>query len=204
MAVKSFTIYEEYFDLITLLDREEQKELIISIFEYMFNDKKPCLNESQMKIFKNLKRPLDISKNNSERRAKVKPKENQKETEKKPNQNQNNNQKKTHQDVIVVVNKEININTIINFIENNFNRTISSYELEQIEILIKDYTGEVVLYAFKKTLEAGKSSLNYTKGILKNWKQDNLRTLEDIKAQEIKKDEPVEEMFEYDWLNGEE
>ena len=136
MAVKSFTIYEEYFDLITLLDREEQKELIISIFEYMFNDKKPCLNESQMKIFKNLKRPLDISKNNSERRAKVKPKENQKETEKKPNQNQNNNQKKTHQDVIVVVNKEININTIINFIENNFNRTISSYELEQIEILI--------------------------------------------------------------------
>ena len=46
MAVKSFTIYEEYFDLITLLDREEQKELIISIFEYMFNDKKPCLNES--------------------------------------------------------------------------------------------------------------------------------------------------------------
>lgn len=204
MAVKSFTIYEEYFDLITLLDREEQKELIISIFEYMFNDKKPCLNESQMKIFKNLKRPLDISKNNSERRAKVKPKENQKETEKKPNQNQNNNQKKTHQDVIVVVNKEININTIINFIENNFNRTISSYELEQIEILIKDYTSEVVLYAFKKTLEAGKSSLNYTKGILKNWKQDNLRTLEDIKAQEIKKDEPVEEMFEYDWLNGEE
>lgn len=204
MAVKSFTIYEEYFDLITLLDREEQKELIISIFEYMFNDKKPCLNESQMKIFKNLKRPLDISKNNSERRAKAKPKENQKETEKKPNQNQNNNQKKTHQDVIVVVNKEININTIINFIENNFNRTISSYELEQIEILIKDYTSEVVLYAFKKTLEAGKSSLNYTKGILKNWKQDNLRTLEDIKAQEIKKDEPVEEMFEYDWLNGEE
>ncbi|MBR4672107.1 MAG: hypothetical protein IKO78_02760, partial [Bacilli bacterium] len=62
MSVKSFTIYEEYYDLITLLDEEEQKDLIMAIIEYMFKDKKPTLNDKQMKIFNNLKRPLDKSK----------------------------------------------------------------------------------------------------------------------------------------------
>lgn len=86
--MKSFTIFEEYFDLITLLPtKEEQQELLYMIAEYMFYDKKPELNDKQMKIFKNLKRPLDISKQQSKRRTKKEPKKNQKETEKKPEKN---------------------------------------------------------------------------------------------------------------------
>ena len=65
MAIKSFTIYEEYYDLITLLDREEQKELILAIFEYMFENKNPVLNDREFKIFNNLKRPLEKSKTKS-------------------------------------------------------------------------------------------------------------------------------------------
>ena len=86
--MKSFTIFEEYFDLITLLPtKEEQQELLYMIAEYMFYDKKPILNDRQMKIFRNLKRPLDISKQQSKRRTKKEPKKNQNETENKPQKN---------------------------------------------------------------------------------------------------------------------
>ena len=59
----SFTIYEEYMDLITLLKEKEQQELILAICKYMFYDKELNLNEDQMKIFKYLKKSLDKSKN---------------------------------------------------------------------------------------------------------------------------------------------
>ena len=62
MEVKSFTIYKEYYDLITLLPEKEQKDLILAIFKYMFEDIEPTLNNKQNKIFINLKRPLDVSK----------------------------------------------------------------------------------------------------------------------------------------------
>lgn len=63
--MKSFTIYEEYYDLITLLNKREQEELSLAILQYMFEDTEPTLNENQLKIFRNLKRPLDVSKNQS-------------------------------------------------------------------------------------------------------------------------------------------
>ncbi len=63
--MKSFTIYEEYYDLITLLNEEEQKNLLLSIFKYMFEDKIPNLTDRENKVFINLKRPLDKSKNQS-------------------------------------------------------------------------------------------------------------------------------------------
>ena len=39
MAVKSFAFYSEYYELITLLNEEEQKELSLAILNYMFDDK---------------------------------------------------------------------------------------------------------------------------------------------------------------------
>jgi len=116
--MNSFTIYKEYYDLITLLSEEEQQELLLAIAKYMFEDIEPNLSERQMKVFRNLKRPLDISKNNS-KRSKGNIKENQteeqtkKETENKPKTNQTNNQtvseKQTHQDVNVYVNVNGNV-----------------------------------------------------------------------------------------------
>lgn len=202
MAIKSFTIYQEYFDLITLLDREEQKEILLSIVEYMFEDKEPVLNNNQLKIFNNLKRPLDKSK----MKSKATSKQNQNEIKMKSKSNQNKNTS----DVIVNVNN-ININNILEFIENNFNRTISSYEYQQIIELVESYSNEIVLYAFQKTLDAGKTSLNYTKGILKHWKEDNLKTLTEIKNNEERiieeknplQKEDIELLENYDWINGE-
>lgn len=131
--MSGFTIYEDYYELITLLPEKEQGELLLSIAKYMFENVEPILNERQNKIFKNLKRPLDISKNNSKRRTKketkvetekkpkTKPKKNRKETEEEPKDKPNNkpkeNPRKTHQDVDVDVNNKNNITNYLEEIE---------------------------------------------------------------------------------------
>lgn len=188
MKVKSFTLYADNYELIDNLPEEAKAKVLVAISDYMFKDIEPSLNGMSYAIFINLKRILDKSKMKSkagsktkQNENKTKSKQNQNEIKTKSNEEQNKNKKETNQDVIV------NVNVIVNFIENNFNRTISSYEYEQIEILVEEYSSEIVLYAFQKTLEANKTSLNYTKAILKNWKEDKLDTLEKIKSSETKK-----------------
>ena len=79
-GIKSFTIYREYYELISLLDEKEQQELLLAITKYMFEDIEPVLNERQTKIFNNLKRPLIKSKEQSKRKTKKEPND-------KPNEN---------------------------------------------------------------------------------------------------------------------
>lgn len=119
--IKSFTIYDEYYDLITLLNEKDQQKLWLAIIRYMFEDIEPDLNSKQMKIFINLKRPLDVSKKNSLRsKGKGAPKGNsnasKKQTENKPKTNQNDNQKQTHQDVNV---SNYDNNYVVNVNKNN-------------------------------------------------------------------------------------
>ena len=192
MSVKSFTIYEEYYDLITLLDEEEQKDLIMAIIEYMFKDKKPTLNDKQMKIFNNLKRPLDKSKIKS----KATSKQNQNEIKMKSKQNQNEIKTKTHQDVNVIVN--VNVNVLIEYIESNLGITINGTNLEKIENLFDDYDLEILMYAVDKTIASGHRTLNYFFGIVKNWKQDGFKTLEEIKEQDGKKEKKEEWWKKYE------
>ena len=90
--MKSFTIFEEYYDLITLLNDKDQQELLLAIVKFMFEDIEPVLNEKQTKIFKNLRRPLEVSKNKSkckQNKTKTKSNKNQKEIKKETKQNQN-------------------------------------------------------------------------------------------------------------------
>ncbi len=65
---KSFTVYEEYDKLMIFLTREEKANVVLSIWEYMFSNKKPILSERENAVFVNLKRPLDKSKSQSRKR----------------------------------------------------------------------------------------------------------------------------------------
>lgn len=112
----------------------------------------------------------------------------------------NNVINKEDKDKIIREEKETNIE-ILNFIENNI-RTITSYEYEFINDSIASYGKDIVLYAYQKAFEADKKSMNYVKGILKSWKQDDLTTIEQIKLNENKpknkktSDERMDEVFE--------
>lgn len=208
--VQSFSIYKEYYDLITLLSKQERAELLLAISEYMFEDVEPELNDNQMKIFSNLKRPLDKSKNKSKNSTK----QNQNENKSKTNQKQNENKTKTHQDVNVnvVVNnntlknknniiskksinnedsnrdrvigeekeKETFPNSIIDFVEKNYGRSITPYEFEEIKHLVEVHSESIVLKAYKVAFDQGHNKLSYIKGILKAWKDCGLDSLEKI------------------------
>lgn len=138
--MNGFTIYKEYYDLITLLPEKEQQELLIAIVKYMFEDIEPCLNGRQIKIFNNLKRPLDKSKkrsqsgsNKNQNQSENETKEKQNEIKTKSNEKQNENKNETHQDVNVnvIVNDNVNVKNIENIkriIEYLNLKTKSSYK----------------------------------------------------------------------------
>lgn len=118
--MNGFTIYKEYYELITLLTEREQQELLLAITKFMFEDVEPTLNDKQTKIFNNLRRPLEKSKkrskcgsitksNENQEENETKTKENQKEIKTKLNENQKENENKTHQDVNVNVNVNDNV-----------------------------------------------------------------------------------------------
>lgn len=118
--MNGFTIYKEYYELITLLTEREQQELLLAITKFMFEDVEPTLNDKQTKIFNNLRRPLEKSKkrskcgsitksNENQEENETKIKENQKEIKTKSNENQKENESKTHQDVNVIVNVNDNV-----------------------------------------------------------------------------------------------
>ena len=118
--MNGFTIYKEYYELITLLTEREQQELLLAITKFMFEDVEPTLNDKQTKIFNNLRRPLEKSKKRSKcgsiiksnenlEENETKTKENQKEIKTKSNKNQKENENKTHQDVNVIVNVNDNV-----------------------------------------------------------------------------------------------
>ena len=170
--VQSFSIYKEYYDLITLLSKQERAELLLAISEYMFEDAEPELNDNQMKIFNNLKRPLDKSKNKSKNGTKQKQNENklksnqkQNENKLKSKQNQNENKTKTHQDVNV--NVVVNNNTLknknniiskesINNEDSNRDRVIGEEEEKEtslgsiLDFVEKNYGRSLTPYEFEE------------------------------------------------------
>lgn len=187
--INSFTIYSEYYDLITLLPKKEEQEgLSLAILQYMFDNKTPELNESQMKIFNNLKRPLDKSKTKSKNKSK----QNQNKIETKSNKNQNEDENKTHQDVNVNVNDNINnfinenrvrgmgeeeeTNSIFTFIESNFGRTLNSIEYE---IISNWEDNELTRYAIKQAVLNQAYSVKYIDTILENYKIKGIKTVVD-------------------------
>ena len=217
--INSFTIYSEYYDLITLLPtKEEQEGLSLAILQYMFDNKTPELNENQTKIFNNLKRPLDKSKSKSKNKSK----QNQNKIEMKSNKNQNENKNKTHQDVNVNVNDNINnfinenrvrgmgeeeeTNNIFTFIESNFGRTLNSIEYE---IISNWEDNELTRYAIKQAVLNQAYSVKYIDTILENYKIKGIKTVVDAQKDDkefkerkkSKASKPIKTEQVPDWFN---
>lgn len=207
--INSFTAYKEYHELITILSEKEQKELICAIWYYMFEDIEPKLNKNQMKIFNNLKRPLDKSKSKSKNGSITKSNENQNkeqidnqnEIKTKSNENQNNNKNKSHQDVDVIVNVNNNslldINTTKHNLENSNNLEFSNSLLEfvqkelgrllsssEMELVLTWEDNELTRHAIKQTALNRATSLKYTQSILSAYKAKGFTTLAEVEADE--------------------
>ncbi len=103
--------------------------------------------------------------------------------------------------------KENISSSISNNIEEKFARPISSTEYERINSWLNIYDPELILYAADISVINQVKTLAYVEGILKTWKGKNLNTIDDVKKEEKKIDKlkysekPVQELFDYDWLN---
>lgn len=202
--VNSFTIYKEYYELITLLSEKEQQELLLAITRYMFEDIEPTLNSKQTKIFNNLKRPLDKSKEQSKRKrnrnqteTEKEPKENQTETKKNPKENQSSNQTETHQDVPVTVNVNVDVKDSFSYLEEQFGRTLSPVEYKLISKWHSWFDEEVINYAIDKTIKNGARSLSYTEKIINSWHDKGFKTLRECELEDKPKNirEPMPEAY---------
>lgn len=79
--------------------------------------------------------------------------------------------------------------TIYETLENNFNRTISPMEYEKIEEWLLSFNEDIITYAIELCVLQNKKTFAYLDGILKNWKSNSYKTLEEIKDNgKIKKD----------------
>lgn len=99
-----------------------------------------------------------------------------------------------------------NINNNISscyYLEKQFARTISPLEYEKINQWEETFTDDIINYAIDISVLNNKKSFSYIEGILRNWKTSNYKTLKEIKENEIKKEEPIEELFDYNWLEEE-
>lgn len=82
--------------------------------------------------------------------------------------------------------KESSSSEVYDFYHKNIQKGISSspYVYEQIEHWIADVTAELVLAAMKLAAKKEMRGFDYTEGILKNWTQAGVKTIEDARRYE--------------------
>lgn len=95
------------------------------------------------------------------------------------NTNNNNNNNYNY-----IYNNSSSSDEIINFIENNFGRTLSSYEFEKINCWLNEFNSDIVKHSIELSILNNKRTFAYIEGILKNWKSCGYKTLDDIPTKE--------------------
>lgn len=82
------------------------------------------------------------------------------------------------------------IDEIILFIENNYGRTLSSFEFEKLTCWLKECDYDIVKYAIELSILNNKRTFAYIEGILRNWKTCGYKTLDDIKNNNKQEETP--------------
>ena len=105
------------------------------------------------------------------------------------------------------IEKDIDIdNNLLLLLEKNYARTITSLEFEKLKMLQSKYPKELIIKAIEISVINNAKKLSYVNGILKNWKSEGIKSLNDIR--EKNKDDPgidiSEELLNYDWINSKE
>ncbi len=120
---------------------------------------------------------------------------------KKKNNNNNNNNKNNNN------NTETTIENIIDIIQNEINPNLNSFELQMIEVWFNEWDNkEIILEAVKETALNKATSLKYTDTILRNWKNKNVNSIEDINRIKSNfsnsKGKSIREVKEPDWMSS--
>lgn len=80
-----------------------------------------------------------------------------------------------------------NYNRFDEFVSNNW-QTLTPFEYETLKNYCSSRGEDIVILAMQEAIKNKKKTLKYVEGILKNWKNNNLNTLEEIEENDIKKE----------------
>ncbi|MCZ8541987.1 phage replisome organizer N-terminal domain-containing protein [Psychrobacillus psychrodurans] len=82
---------------------------------------------------------------------------------------------------ISTIGEVVGYKDVINFVNNNI-QPVTPYIGETIDYWLKDMSSDVVLEALKLSIESNaRSKIKYTEGILKNWSDQLVKTIDDVK-----------------------
>lgn len=95
-----------------------------------------------------------------------------------------NNTNNNNNNYNYIYNNSSSSDEIINFIESNFGRTLSSFEFEKINCWLNEFDSDIVKHAIELSILNNKRTFAYIEGILKNWKSCGYKTLNDITTKE--------------------
>lgn len=227
--IGGYTHFRSYHDSIKDLDREDKRDILEAIDDFMFEDIEPEFTGFKSAIWSLIKPYLVSSKNKShsyqdkgkkkQTKTKSKSKQNQKEIKTEPNEtndlleNKNENKKEnkkkkkeSEDDILSITNTK----NIYEYLEKNFGRTIASIEVEKLDSWVEEFNFEIVKHAIDSAVINGVKTFNYVEGILRNWKACGYKTLDEIKEHEdshynsrIRGKALASELFDYNWLEDE-
>lgn len=218
MAKESFIIYKSFYEPIKYLNNEQLGKLFRTIFEYQINKTENVDDDIRMafEFFKNqfrlddekYKKIVERNKLNGKKGGRPKnPEEPKKptglfENPEEPKKADNDNENETDNKNVNINNN--NINNIYELVENNFGRTLSPLEIEQIDYWLEEYEPELLKHAIKIAVLNNAKNFNYVRGILNNWKSKGIKTLNEVLEPKIEKEnDEIIEIPDYDWLNEE-
>lgn len=97
--------------------------------------------------------------------------------------------------------KEDNSNIFSTF-EKEFGRTLSPTECEIINGWLENHISEeLIKEALKEAILSNSNNLRYIDRILFEWNKKGYKNVSDIKNKNTKKDDIIQEIYDYDWIN---
>lgn len=170
------TIALELFKKLGLIYEENDKILKISNFDEMVGSE--VSSAKRVRKFRERKKALQCN-NDVTQEIEYRDKSIDKDINIENNNNNNNN------NYNYIYNNSSSSDEIINFIENNYARTLSSYEFEKINCWLNEFNSDIVKHAIELSILNNKRTFAYIEGILKNWKSCGYKTLNDIKNEDV-------------------
>ena len=82
---------------------------------------------------------------------------------------------------------------ILELFQSEFHRLLSGFEIEEINHLLNENDSELVKEALRTAINLGKPNVKYVGGILRNWQQNQVTTVEQVRQSEKQRKEKKDE-----------
>ena len=86
-----------------------------------------------------------------------------------------------------------NSENILELFQSEFRRLLSGFEIEEINHLLNENDSELVREALRTAVNLGKPNVKYIGGILRNWQQNQVTTVEQVRQSEKQRKEKKDE-----------